>query len=89
MVNILHSGVSYPGRALIDPCSEASFITDHLQKRLKLPTQSISATFSGVNGSTYATSKKCCSLRISSRFDSSSLVETNALVQFRHHFSFA
>ncbi|XP_073831560.1 uncharacterized protein [Musca autumnalis] len=80
MVDIVHLGVSYPARALIDPGSEASFITERLQKRLKLPTQSITVTVSGVNSSTYATSKKNCSLRIGSRFDSSLIVETCAFV---------
>lgn len=45
MVNILHNGVSYHARALIDPASEANFISQRVQTHLKLPVHSTNATF--------------------------------------------
>ena len=36
MVNIIHQGTTYQARALIDPASEASFISERLQQSLKL-----------------------------------------------------
>ncbi|XP_073811867.1 uncharacterized protein [Musca autumnalis] len=80
IVNILHQGVSYPVRALIDPASEASFITERLLNRLKLPVRSAVTTVSGVNGVISATSRKNCFLSISSRLTPSLILETNALV---------
>ncbi|XP_075167705.1 uncharacterized protein LOC142239828 [Haematobia irritans] len=38
MVNIVHQGMTYPARALIDPASEASFITEKMQKLLRIST---------------------------------------------------
>ena len=71
MVNIIHEGNSYPVRALIDPASEASFITEHLQTRSKLSSRSTLATISGVNVSSSATIRKNCRICISSRLSTS------------------
>ena len=80
MVNLVHQGITYPARALIDPASEASFISERLQNRLKLSTYSTNAQISGVNQAVSATSRKMCSLRIGSPIDSSFFMETMALV---------
>lgn len=58
IVYLVHSGVSYPARAPIEPGLDASFITENLQKHLKLPTRSNSATVSCVNGSHMPLQKK-------------------------------
>ncbi|XP_061396698.1 uncharacterized protein LOC133332313, partial [Musca vetustissima] len=80
MVNILHLGVPYLVRALIDPASESSFLSERLQNRLKLPVHSTNATISGVNCTVSATSRKSCSLRIGSPVDSCVVLETIAFV---------
>ena len=49
MVNIIHHGVTYTARALIDPASEASFVSESLQQRRGIDTISSQATISGVN----------------------------------------
>ncbi|KAI8116689.1 hypothetical protein CVS40_11287 [Lucilia cuprina] len=43
IVNIHHQGMTYPARALIDPASETSFISERVQNRLKILTQSTNA----------------------------------------------
>ncbi|XP_073827799.1 uncharacterized protein [Musca autumnalis] len=80
MVNIVHHGVSYSARALIDPASESSFLSERLQNRLKLPVHSTTASISGVNCTVSATSRKICSLKIGSPLDSRVILETTALV---------
>lgn len=79
MVNVIHLNKSYRARALIDPASEASFITENLRNRLKLPAQSSSAVISGVN-SVSSHSAQQCSLIITSPCDKSRKLSTNALV---------
>ncbi|XP_075162782.1 uncharacterized protein LOC142235415 [Haematobia irritans] len=80
MVNIVHQGITYPARALIDPASESSFITEGLRHRLGLSTSSTSATISGVNQSVSITSRELCSLCIGTPLDESLLLETTAYV---------
>ena len=80
MVNIIHQGTTYQARALIDPASEASFISERLQQSLKLSSKTIVAEISGVNQAFSATSKKSCSLKIGSPIDPSIILETSALV---------
>ncbi|XP_075163297.1 uncharacterized protein LOC142235931 [Haematobia irritans] len=80
MVNIVHQGITYPARALIDPASESSFITEGLRNRLGLSTSSTSATISGVNQSVSITSRELCSLCIGTPLDESLLLETTAYV---------
>ncbi|XP_075151007.1 uncharacterized protein LOC142225118 [Haematobia irritans] len=65
-VNINHLDVSYKARVLIDPCSDDSFITESLQKRLKLPTKPISAEIVGVGGMVITKSEKLATFSISS-----------------------
>ncbi|XP_058977743.1 uncharacterized protein LOC131802172 [Musca domestica] len=80
MVNIVHQGMTYPARALIDPASEASFISARLQQRLGISTTSTQATVSGVNQTVSTLSRKLCSFGISSSIDSSVLMKITALV---------
>ncbi|XP_061391717.1 uncharacterized protein LOC133327168 [Musca vetustissima] len=48
MVNIVHHGACFPARALIDPASESSFISERLQKKLKLPVKPTISTIRGL-----------------------------------------
>ncbi|XP_075167809.1 uncharacterized protein LOC142239965 [Haematobia irritans] len=80
MVNIVHQGMTYPARALIDPASEASFITEKMQKLLRISITSATSAISGVNQSVSITSRGICPLSIGSPIDESVLVEATALV---------
>ncbi|XP_075150788.1 uncharacterized protein LOC142224895 [Haematobia irritans] len=80
MVNIVHQGMTYPARALIDPASEASFITENMQKLLGISTASAMSSISGVNQSVSITSRGICPLSIGSPKDESFVVEATALV---------
>ena len=80
MVHLIHQGITYPARALIDPASEASFITENLQRRLGISTTSTQATISGINQTLSTTSRKLCSLCIGSPIDTSIFMELSALV---------
>ncbi|XP_075150893.1 uncharacterized protein LOC142225003 [Haematobia irritans] len=80
MVNIVHQGMTYPARALIDPASEASFITEKMQKLLRISITSATSSISGVNQSVSITSRGICPLSIGSPIDGSVLVEATALV---------
>ncbi|XP_075170472.1 uncharacterized protein LOC142242835 [Haematobia irritans] len=80
MVNIVHQGMTYPARALIDPASEASFITEKMQKLLRISITSAMSSISGVNQSVSITSRDICPLSIGSPIDGSVLVEATALV---------
>lgn len=54
MVNIVHKDIPYPARALIDPASEACFITEHLQNQLGISTISTQAIISSINQTVFA-----------------------------------
>ncbi|XP_051864327.1 uncharacterized protein LOC127566342 [Drosophila albomicans] len=49
VVNVCHLGTTYTARALIDSGSEATFISERLFQRIKLPFQSVQAQVSGLN----------------------------------------
>ncbi|XP_075150623.1 uncharacterized protein LOC142224721 [Haematobia irritans] len=80
MINIMHDGVSYPARALIDPASESSFLTERFRNRVKLPVHAANVTISGVNSAISAKSSKMCNLKIGSPLNASVLLETMAIV---------
>lgn len=68
-------------RALIDPCSQATFITKRLQKRLCIPTFSTQmAEISGIHETVSATSSKRCLLSIGSPIDPNFKIQTEAYV---------
>ncbi|XP_075163319.1 uncharacterized protein LOC142235952 [Haematobia irritans] len=61
MVRILHSGVVYRARALLDSGSEGTLISERLSNMLRLPSRHTSATISGLNNSiSAAVQKECC-----------------------------
>ncbi|XP_037821723.1 uncharacterized protein LOC119610536 [Lucilia sericata] len=80
MVNIHHQGMTYPARALIDPASESSFISERVQNRLRILTQSTNAQISGINQANSVISRKSCSIYIGTPLDSSIVLSTVALV---------
>ncbi|XP_075150653.1 uncharacterized protein LOC142224751 [Haematobia irritans] len=80
MVTIVHQGMTYPARALIDPASEASFITEGMRKLLRISTTSTRSSISGVNQSVSITSRGICPLSIGSPIDESFVVEATSLV---------
>lgn len=56
-------------RALIDPASEASFVTDRLRRTAQLPAKAIQAHVSGVNGGRSTPASRLCSFTIGSLVD--------------------
>ncbi|XP_075163179.1 uncharacterized protein LOC142235805 [Haematobia irritans] len=80
LINILKNGVAYKARALIDPCSDDTFISSRLQKTLKLPTNSVSADISGLGGEFLTKCSKIAFLKIGSRKNESFSLELEALV---------
>ncbi|XP_076297796.1 uncharacterized protein LOC143217409 [Lasioglossum baleicum] len=67
-------------RALIDPCSEASFITECLAQRLRLPRQSVSVPVSGVGAALCHTARSATHATISPRFESGRSWRIKALI---------
>lgn len=80
MVNLIHLGEVFSVRALIDPGSEATFISENLQARLKLPCGKISARVSGLNDAVAGKISKMCDLVLGSRLDSSIKINVSAFV---------
>ncbi|XP_075167645.1 uncharacterized protein LOC142239754 [Haematobia irritans] len=80
MINIMHDGVSYPARALIDPASESSFLTERFRNRVKLPVHAANVSISGVNSAISAKWSKMYNLKIGSPLNASVLLETTAIV---------
>ncbi|XP_037806234.1 uncharacterized protein LOC119600209 [Lucilia sericata] len=79
-VNIKHNNNKYQVRALIDPGSECSFITERLRKRFNISSRSTNVEISGVNNTASVVSRNICSLKIGSNFDSSVELNINAFV---------
>ena len=62
--------VVFPARALIEPASQATFISRKLQRKLNLPTLlATSATVVGLNGAVGANSTKVCIVSLGSSID--------------------
>ncbi|XP_073831622.1 uncharacterized protein [Musca autumnalis] len=60
IVTIVVNGVTCTARALIDSGSQATFITEKLQRRLNLSAKEVNANVSGLNGaSAWSSVKKC------------------------------
>ncbi|XP_051858192.1 uncharacterized protein LOC127565105 [Drosophila albomicans] len=64
VVNVCHLGTTYTTRALIDSGSEATFISERLFQRIKLPFQSVQAQVSGLNHAIAAQPQKLCHFSI-------------------------
>ncbi|XP_073833229.1 uncharacterized protein [Musca autumnalis] len=80
MVHIVHQGTTYPARALIDPASESSFISENMQSRIGIATNAVKASILGVSRSVSVISDKECSIHIVSPLDATHSMDTTALV---------
>ncbi|XP_037810627.1 uncharacterized protein LOC119602901 [Lucilia sericata] len=79
-VNIVHYGSSYKVRALIDPCSDESFISEKIQKLLKLPTVPVSVEVVGLGGEIISRSDKMANFSLVSLVNSDLSLNVTALV---------
>ncbi|XP_075163105.1 uncharacterized protein LOC142235730 [Haematobia irritans] len=79
-VNILKDGASYKARALIDPCSDETFVSRKIQKLLKLPTKSVSADIMGLGGEFLTKCSEIAFFRIGSITQPKFSFEIDALV---------
>ncbi|XP_062122497.1 uncharacterized protein LOC133836179 [Drosophila sulfurigaster albostrigata] len=80
VINVCHLGTTYTARALIDSGSEATFISERLFRRIKLPFQSVRAQVSGLNHAVAAQSQKLCHSSIGSPTKPRLHIETSAFV---------
>ncbi|XP_051864225.1 uncharacterized protein LOC127566245 [Drosophila albomicans] len=80
VINVCHLGTTYTARALIDSRSEATFISERLFQRIKLPFQSVRAQVSGLNHAVAAQSQKLCHFSIGSPTKPRLHIETSAFV---------
>ncbi|XP_062141785.1 uncharacterized protein LOC133849680 [Drosophila sulfurigaster albostrigata] len=80
VINVCHLGTTYTARALIDSGSEATFISERLFRRIKLPFQSVRAQVSGLNHAVAAQSQKLCHFSIGSPTKPRLHIETSAFV---------
>lgn len=79
-VNIVHFGTIYKIRALIDPCSDESFVSERIQKLIKLPTIAVSAEVTGLGGELVSKSNKMANFTISSKLNPNISIKVEALV---------
>ncbi|XP_037813340.1 uncharacterized protein LOC119604652 [Lucilia sericata] len=79
-VNILSCGSYYKVRALIDLCSDETFVSQRIQKVLKLPTKPVSAEITGLGGEVVSKSSKMANFVIVSLFDLNASLNIQALV---------
>ncbi|XP_073841572.1 uncharacterized protein [Musca autumnalis] len=79
-ITIVKDGMSHKVRALIDPCSDDSFVSSRVQKLLKLPTMPIAAEISGLGGERLARCSRIAIFTISSIVNPSFTLEIDALV---------
>ncbi|XP_060665550.1 uncharacterized protein LOC132797788 [Drosophila nasuta] len=80
VINVCHLGTTYTARALLDSGSEATFISERLFQRIKLPFQSVRAQVSGLNHAVAAQSQKLCHFSIGSPTKPRLHIETSAFV---------
>ncbi|XP_075150882.1 uncharacterized protein LOC142224991 [Haematobia irritans] len=79
-VSIVHHGQTQRVRALIDPCSDDSFISVRIQKMMRLPTRPISADISGLGGGNLTRCSKIAFFKLCSQNIPPFALETDALV---------
>ncbi|XP_061395347.1 uncharacterized protein LOC133330966, partial [Musca vetustissima] len=79
-IDILKDGASYKVRALVDPCSDDTFVSSRVQRKLKLPTTSVSADVSGLGGEHLTKCSKVASITIGSCKNSSFALDLEAFV---------
>lgn len=74
------SGIELLVRALIDPCSQASFISGSLCQRLKLKVQKVDVPIKGTGGVLLSTVTKSAEVIIKSRLNSDFTCKVDALI---------
>ena len=80
-VNVVRNDVVFSARVLIDPVSQATFISRKLQRKLDLPTLSApSATFVGLNGAVAANYCTVCIASLGFSIDPTFSLTTKAYV---------
>lgn len=79
-LNIVYCGTNYKIRALIDPCSDESFISEKIQRLLKLPTVPVSAEVAGLGGEIISRVEKMTTFCVASIIDSKLSLKIDALV---------
>ncbi|KNC29118.1 hypothetical protein FF38_14503 [Lucilia cuprina] len=82
-VHIISCGFYYKVRALTDPCSDESFVSQRIQTVLKLPTKPVSAEITGLGGELVSKSSKIANFIIVSLFDHNVSLNIQALVVLR------
>ncbi|XP_051864238.1 uncharacterized protein LOC127566254 [Drosophila albomicans] len=80
VVHICHHGVRHTARALIDSGSEATFISERLFKRLRMPYTSVQAHVSGLTQVVAAQPEKHCQFLIGSPLRPDLQIEASAFV---------
>ncbi|XP_073831801.1 uncharacterized protein [Musca autumnalis] len=80
IVNIYFNGEVFTARALIDSGSQATFITEKLQRRLNLPVKRVNARISGLNDALAGSANKQCEFCLQSPHSDSFNVKVSALV---------
>ncbi|XP_037815968.1 uncharacterized protein LOC119606507 [Lucilia sericata] len=80
VLNVDVQGELFPARALIDPASDFSFITDKLRRKLKLPTTPIVAEISALNEIVSARSNKLCQVLLRSNTQNEFKLNIQAIV---------
>ncbi|XP_075157897.1 uncharacterized protein LOC142231164 [Haematobia irritans] len=80
LVNIIHNGIAYKARALVDSGSEGTFIAEKLFNLIKLPSKRTNANISGLNNTLSASVQKECNITLRSTISNGAEVSTTALV---------
>ncbi|XP_051864315.1 uncharacterized protein LOC127566331 [Drosophila albomicans] len=80
VIHVCHLGVRYAARALIDSGSEATFLSENLFKRLRMPYTSVQARVSGLTQAVAAQPRKFCQFLIGSPVRPDLQIEASAYV---------
>ncbi|XP_062134788.1 uncharacterized protein LOC133844705 [Drosophila sulfurigaster albostrigata] len=79
VIHVCHLGVRYTARALIDSGSEATFLSEKLFKRLRMPYTSVQARVSGLTQAVAAQPRKFCQFLIGSPVRPDLQIEASAI----------
>ncbi|XP_065355901.1 uncharacterized protein LOC135950281 [Calliphora vicina] len=80
MVNIICRGDIFTARAIIDPGSQSSFISEKLQRKLNLPTRSTNIEISSLNNADPGRAVKECEFTLGSVVNNGFKLEMSALI---------
>ncbi|XP_062134720.1 uncharacterized protein LOC133844653 [Drosophila sulfurigaster albostrigata] len=80
VIHVCHLGVRYTARPLIDSGSEATFLSEKLFKRLRMPYTSVQARVSGLTQAVAAQPRKFCHFLIGSPVRPDLQIEASAYV---------